>query len=459
METKENKGIISKIYNWFKNLTIKSLLGLILLTFIIIIILISVSYLPGAISKISSSFSAALYSIFIPAENATMTANKKIINSGEDFDITFKKGEIFDGIFTVSYSCDLQIELFSVESAGLKKVNCDTRYYLLENETNITLRAITEENIVRLVLEGAYENNENQKIETVGVARITVKNENTGTIVTLPVATSTPATTITSTSTTSYIPPVTTPVQPIYYGKPDLAIRVLQVGKLNQNTNQIITNQNQFTYSDMVGIKFVIRNDGDANTGNWAFTANLPSLSTPIYNSNNQISLRPGESIIYTLGFSNLTNSYNGLITIKADSQNTVIESNEYNNTVIYNIINLSYGSNYYTRTNCSTGYYYNGQYYYTGLCLDEDWNYNNLSVSCYADPDDPEVGERVRWYAEVEGGDGDYEYDWTGTNGLDSSSKNPSKTYTSRGTKRATVTVTDGDNNEESASCTVYVD
>jgi hypothetical protein len=462
MENQKEKGIFVRVYEWFKNLTVRGLLGAILMAFVIIIILMSVTFIPGIMSKISSSLSAALYSVFVPAESATMTIDRTIIKSGEDFNINFKKGDdAVDGLFTVSYSCDTAAELLSVETNGLKKIDCDTKYYLLDKETSIKIRANTQDSVVRLVIEGAFENNEDQKVETIGVSRVTVKNDSLNTVVT-PVETPAKSPTV--------VKPTTPIVQPVYYGKPDLAVRMLQVGLLTGNN---IINKNSFSYNETVGIKFEIRNDGDAVTGPWTFTANLPSISTPTYNSSSQISLRPGESIIFTLGFSNLTNMTSGIITVNADPLNLVTESSEYNNTVTQSISNTSYNSNYYNN-NYNNNYNYNynntGCYdangWFTYNCpnnnYNNDWNYNyynDLRVSCYADPEDPETGDRVRWYAEADGGDGDYDYDWTGTNSLDSSSENPSKTYTSRGWKYATVTVTDGDDNESSATCSVYVD
>ncbi len=469
MENKEEKGIFNRIYTWFSNITVKGLLGVILVAFIIIIILLTVSYLPGIISRVSSSLSAALYSVFVPAENATITTNKNIINSGEDFVIDFKRGDLTDGFFTVSYACDFDIDLFSIESNGLKKIECDIPYYLLEDETNINIKAITEENLVRLVMTAAFENNATLESETIGVVRVTVKNDSTRTVVNPQINTPATSTVITN-PVTPYVPSQPAPIQPIYYGKPDLAVRVLQIGRLTNGTN-FITSQNQFTYSDMVGIKFEIRNDGDANTGPWAFTAVLPSVSTPTYSSNTQISLRPGESIVFTLGFSDLTNQRTSLITINADPQNLVSESIEYNNIVTSTITNNNYNSNYYDNNYNNNGCYVNGIFTYN--CLNQsgyydqygrwisynNYDYNDLRVSCYADPDDPETDDRVRWYAEVDGGNSPYNYDWTGTNGLDSSSRTPSKTYTSRGWKYATVTVTDDDDYEVSTTCSVYVD
>lgn len=433
MEKTENKGMITKFYNWLIKLPMKSLLSITLMAFIVVIILFSISFLPNVISKISSSLSAALYSVFVPSDKASMKADKSIIDTKDNFTINFQRGELTNGLFSIIYACTDGADLYSVEKNGLKKITCDKPYYLIENEDSIVIKAETEKSVARLVIEGDFENNNTQKVEKIGVVRVTVKNLSTEPASLIPklepVITKSPST---QTQNTSY--------QTNYTGQADLAVRVLQIGRLNSGTN-IITTQSQFTYSDMVGIKFEIRNDGEGNTGPWNFTAVLPSLSTPVFNSKTQISLKPGESIIFTLGFSDLSNEKNGIITINVDPQNAVKESLENNNFATNTIVNKSYNSNYYD----------NYRNYYS--------NNDDLEVSCYADPDDPETGDRVRWYADVSGGDGDYDYDWTGTNNLDSSSKSPSKTYSSQGTKRATVTVTDGDNNEASDTCTVYVD
>jgi hypothetical protein len=82
----------------------------------------------------------------------------------------------------------------------------------------------------------------------------------------------------------------------------------------------------------------------------------------------------------------------------------------------------------------------------------------DELEVSCYARPSTGQVGERIRWYVDVDGGDGDYDYEWDGSSGLDSSSRSPYMTYSSVGRKNATVTVTDGDGNEESDTCYVNI-
>ena len=432
MEKIENKGIIDRVYSWFKNLTVKGLLGAILIAFVIIIILTSLTFLPSIMGRISNSLSAALYSVFVPVENATITADKSIINSGEDFTINFKKGDTsVSGLFAMSYACNSNADLVSVETNGLKKINCDTPYYLLDNDNSIKIRATTVDSVTRLIVTGSFENNDTQKVENVGIIRVTIKNPSAGNII--PANSNKPVSN-TSNPTVTLVNPASAPTQ-TYYGKPDLAVRLLQVGLLNSFNNQI-TSQTQFSYSDMVGIKFEIRNDGDTNTGLWYFTATLPSLSTPIYNSNTQISLKPGESIIFTLGFTNLTNIYSNTITISADPLKQIAESNEYNNVIFSTITNYSYNSN---------NYNYNS-------------NSGTLGVTCYGSPSNLSTGDRVRWYADAFGGDGDYTYTWTGSNGLKSTSRNPSKTYNSTGKKQAVVTVESNDF-YVSHTCSVNVD
>ena len=68
--------------------------------------------------------------------------------------------------------------------------------------------------------------------------------------------------------------------------------------------------------------------------------------------------------------------------------------------------------------------------------------SYNNLVVSCYASPSNPQINNQMNWYANVSGGNGNYTYSWYGSDGLNSSSRSPYMTYSTPGSKSATVTV-----------------
>ena len=78
----------------------------------------------------------------------------------------------------------------------------------------------------------------------------------------------------------------------------------------------------------------------------------------------------------------------------------------------------------------------------------------DDLSVSCYASPSNPQIGSQMNWYANVSGGDGDYRYSWSGTDGLNSSSRSPYMTYYNPGSKSATVVVRDGNDQRVTRTC-----
>lgn len=118
---------------------------------------------------------------------------------------------------------------------------------------------------------------------------------------------------------------------------------------------------------------------------------------------------------------------------------------------------NSSYTSQYYNNsgTKTATVTVTSGGQTATASCSANVHNYNNqnLDVSCYASPSNANVGDRVRWYADISGDDGNADYNWYGTDGLNSSSQSPSITYNYPGSKSATIQVYDNGHNV-SATC-----
>ncbi|HET8581101.1 MAG TPA: CARDB domain-containing protein [Candidatus Paceibacterota bacterium] len=117
-------------------------------------------------------------------------------------------------------------------------------------------------------------------------------------------------------------------------GKPDLTVSVLGLGVI---VNGVYQTANQINPGDTAAIRFEIRNAGTKATGAWRFRASLPTADGYIYNSALQDSLAPGSYVIYTLRFTNLA-AGGGIVTIEADPQHAVAESNESNNGVSYRI-------------------------------------------------------------------------------------------------------------------------
>ncbi len=93
-----------------------------------------------------------------------------------------------------------------------------------------------------------------------------------------------------------------------------------------------------------------------------------------------------------------------------------------------------------------------------TNTSIDDYYNYNNnhnnsLYVSCYPTSSSGNIGDTINWRATVNGGNGSYNYSWSGTDGLSSNGSSVSKTYRNSGTKTASVTVSSG-NQTISQSC-----
>lgn len=81
----------------------------------------------------------------------------------------------------------------------------------------------------------------------------------------------------------------------------------------------------------------------------------------------------------------------------------------------------------------------------------------SNLQVSCSASPSSVQVGGIINWISSALGGTGLYTYSWSGTDSLSGSASSVSKSYSSVGTKNATVTVTSG-SDTASADCSAQV-
>ena len=79
------------------------------------------------------------------------------------------------------------------------------------------------------------------------------------------------------------------------------------------------------------------------------------------------------------------------------------------------------------------------------------------LDGYCIPNPYSIQTGGTITWTANPIGGSGNYTYSWNGTDGLSGSSQTASRSYSSGGTKTATVTITSG-NSSVQRTCTANV-
>ncbi len=78
-------------------------------------------------------------------------------------------------------------------------------------------------------------------------------------------------------------------------------------------------------------MKFEVANRGTGRSGQWAFTANLPTRTPYFYQSPTQLALGPQYRIEFTLNFSQ---PISGPINIEVDPTNSISETNEGNNNI-----------------------------------------------------------------------------------------------------------------------------
>lgn len=86
-----------------------------------------------------------------------------------------------------------------------------------------------------------------------------------------------------------------------------------------------------------------------------------------------------------------------------------------------------------------------------------ENYNNNNLSASCYANPTNPGINQLVTWRVVANGGNGNYSYNWSGTDNLSGSDSYINKYYSYAGSKNAYVTVY-SNGQSITANCSTYV-
>lgn len=158
-----------------------------------------------------------------------------------------------------------------------------------------------------------------------------------------------PSTSVTPAATTRKTKPVagpkTTSVQQIsgasatLYGLPDLVVSINVIGYLATNSPDSFIEASSVPPGMRPAVSFTIKNIGTNTTGSWRFSASIPTQTAYIYQSKPEDThpLAPGESIDYVLGFDQ-SNKGNQTISITADFDNAVNESNNTNNSASVNI-------------------------------------------------------------------------------------------------------------------------
>ncbi len=118
-------------------------------------------------------------------------------------------------------------------------------------------------------------------------------------------------------------------------GNPDLSVSITDTGIVDRYNNQFIRT-NTVNSSDKVRVRFTVKNIGGRDTGGWTLSAILPNSTSGNFTSEIQNSLRPGASADFSIDFDGMQQNYgNNNVTITLDPSNSILESNEGNNTAV----------------------------------------------------------------------------------------------------------------------------
>lgn len=115
-------------------------------------------------------------------------------------------------------------------------------------------------------------------------------------------------------------------------GLPDFVVSIGAAGYLTAVSADSFVVSSTVPSGSRPAIKFTIKNIGANRSGGWRFSASIPTQTAYIYQSPLQQSLNPGDRIDYTLGFDQPIAGADKIISVIANFDNSVGESNMDNN-------------------------------------------------------------------------------------------------------------------------------
>jgi hypothetical protein len=139
-------------------------------------------------------------------------------------------------------------------------------------------------------------------------------------------------------STSGTYPIVTTTAPAHLSGLPDLTVRIDAVGYLATSSTESFIASTTAPSGMRPAVKFSIKNVGTNIAAPWRFTATIPTQSSYLFYSPLQQPLMPGDSIDYILGFDQAVRGVAQPITVVANFDKAVDESDNKNNTAVATI-------------------------------------------------------------------------------------------------------------------------
>ena len=115
-------------------------------------------------------------------------------------------------------------------------------------------------------------------------------------------------------------------------GLPDLIVSIDAVGYLATSSVESFVTATSVPSGIRPAVRFTVKNSGTNIAGAWRFSASIPTRTVYFYQSPPQQALNPGDHIEYTLGFDQANTGANQMVSVTANFDHAVVESNTNNN-------------------------------------------------------------------------------------------------------------------------------
>lgn len=124
----------------------------------------------------------------------------------------------------------------------------------------------------------------------------------------------------------------TVTVPPVFSGLPDLTVTIAAIGYLATSSAESFVASSTVPVGSRPAVRFSIKNVGTNSATPWRFSATIPTQSAYFFQSQPQLPLSPGESIDYTLGFDQANKGTGQMVSVTANFDKAIAESNQNNN-------------------------------------------------------------------------------------------------------------------------------
>lgn len=303
------------------------------LTLFAFLVIISIG-IWGAITafKLFPRMSEVFSSLFSRStETALVITSDLSIPSGSEYALNWKHDGNDAGVYAFSYECTDGVRVEAPVAAGgvLGPITCGISYGVPGTERSLTI-VPTSDNTAEMPITLSYTNSDGEKL-AIATSTLTITSGSTA----HTPATTTPTKTVAATAPTSVKTGTLPSSAPTVTTSPaDLEPTLIAIGIEDPYSGTFIP-QSQFTQSDVVVVKFSVKNRGGRATGAWSFTAELPTNPPYYYEAPSQRSLNPGDWNEFTLRFNQAAG---GSIFINIDAADAVKEANKNNNTLTIDV-------------------------------------------------------------------------------------------------------------------------